>query len=78
MSNEPKEPQKLTPEAALGVLDQAVSAHQGTRRDHQLLQASIAMLAEIVKEWRQAKESASQTPTNGITSEAKPEKRPRN
>jgi hypothetical protein len=47
--------QKMTPEVALGLLDQALCSYQGTRRDHQLLQASMGMLAAVVSEWKKLK-----------------------
>ena len=46
---------KITPETSLAYVNDALSKYQGSRADHQVLQASFDMLKNIVAEWKSIK-----------------------
>ena len=46
---------KINPETALGYVDGALVKYQGTRDDHKVLEASMALLKNIVIEWQSLK-----------------------
>lgn len=43
---------QLAPEKALDSLDEVAAKYHGTRADHNILSASIAVLREIIVQWR--------------------------
>jgi hypothetical protein len=48
---------KITPETAIDHLDEAASKYHGTRDDHTVLNAAIALLRETVADWRRLKDA---------------------
>ena len=44
---------QITPEDAIKHLDGVAQNSHGTRGDHQILQASVQVLAHMVKDWRE-------------------------
>ncbi len=49
---------KITPESALGFLNDAAIKHLGTRDDHKVLEASAMLLKQVVAEWQMYKDEA--------------------
>jgi hypothetical protein len=48
----------ITPEKALALIDNAMIQVQGTRHDHQVLEAAVMRLQSVVKEWKELKAKA--------------------
>ena len=72
MAEEQKQVQ-ITPDTALGYIDNVLEKYEGTRADHKVLEACMSLLRNVVAEWKTQKaQPAADTSTNGKKKRARP------
>jgi hypothetical protein len=49
---------RITPQLAVQYLNDAAAQHHGTRDDHRVLEASVALLQQVVTEWQMFRDAA--------------------
>lgn len=61
---------RITPETALEHIDNVCAKFEGTRTDHAILQASIQLLANVVKEHKQWRDERDAEASKAASAEA--------